>query len=181
MQSGVVGDLVSSSNALQGWEGDVGELSIGDNSQTSNTGGEATDGGQVWCGNAVHVVSVESHRSVYGSQGRNLDAGDVTEGHVGSPDQVGEGNSQLVAIGVDVDGVGDVGDLRVKLLQVVVVVNLQGANGVQVDTAESGQEGVADGDTVGLGERSSERQRWESWKSLPVDGLSAGQGIELEG
>lgn len=173
--------MVCSSNSLQVGEGNVGELAVGDNGQTSDASGEASDGGQVWCGDAIHVVSVESKGSVDSSQGWYTDLGDVSEGHVGSPDQVGEGNLELVTIGVDIDSVGDVGNLGIEGLQVVVVVDLQGANGVQVDAAKGGQESVADGDTIGLGERCSKIQGRESGESFPVDSLDGGQGIELEG
>lgn len=91
IESSVVGNLVCSSNALQSRECDVGKLAVSNNGQTSYTSCEVSNGGQIWCGNAVHVVSVKSEGSVDGCQGRNLNARDVSEGHVGSPDQVGEG------------------------------------------------------------------------------------------
>ncbi len=150
IQSSVVGNLVGTSNSLEERERDVGELAVGNKCQTSDTGGEVTNRGQVWRGDAVHVISVKSERSVDSCQRWDLDARNVTESHVGSPDQVGESNSQQVAIGVNVERIGDVGDLGVELSQVVVVINLESANCVQVDTAESAQEGVANGDAVGL-------------------------------
>lgn len=150
VKSSVVGNLVCTSDALQDREGNVGKLAVSNNGQRSNTGCEATNGGQVWCTEAVHVVSVESKRSVDSGQRRHLDARDISEGHVGSPDQVGESDSQLHAIGIDVNSVGDVGDLGVEGLQVVVVVNSEGADSVQVDTIQVAQEGVTDGDTAGL-------------------------------
>ena len=65
---GVVGNLISTSNALEKREANVGELAIGYKCQTSLASSERTNGGQVGCSNAVHVVSVEAERSVHSCQ-----------------------------------------------------------------------------------------------------------------
>lgn len=181
IKSGVVGNLESTSNSLEHRDGDVGEGWVSNESQSTLSVGSVTDGCQVWCVEAGEVVLVETEGSVNNGQRWNADTGNVTEGHVGGPDQVREANIQALSVGIDVEKSGDITNLSAEGLEAVVVVDVQGVNGVQVDTIEGAQESVGDGNTLGSLNGIGESERWESWKSSPVDGSNLGEVGELKG
>lgn len=102
-KSSVVGDLNSTSNGLEEWHSEVCKLAISNDSQRTCTGSGRSDRGQVRSSNRGQVVSVESESSVDRSQRWNAYGGNVSEGHVGSPEQVGKADIQAVAIGINID------------------------------------------------------------------------------
>lgn len=173
-QLGVVGDQETTSNSLQKGHGDVGQRRVG------NKGNVTSDLGQVGGQNRLHVGSVDTEGGVDNLQGRNAEAGNVADGHVEGPDQVGEGELQVGAVVVDDERLGDVADLGVDLAEVGVVGDLKAVDGGKVDAFEGGESSVSDEDGLGLGETSGEGELLESIEGGPRDGADLGQRWERQ-
>lgn len=180
-ESSVVGNLDSSTDLLEDGDGDVGEGVILINGKTTAANISNTDGGQVWCRNGGQETLNNSQRSSHGVQGWEGDALDLSESQVGGFLKVGELNIQLLAVGINVQKAGDVDNLGAESLQAVVVVDVNGSSGLQVNTIEGAQEGVADLEGLGLGDSGGEGQGGQSWKSNKADASDAGQFGEREG
>ena len=159
--------MVSTSDRLKIWHRNVGQTRVGNKGQTSLKGTAVTNSGQVWCTNRGKVVLVETEGAVDSGQRRNAKSRDVSEGHIGSPDEVGEGNIQELSIGINIERGGDVRNLGAECLQSVVVVDVQGADSLQVDTIKSAQEGVGDQDNAGLGNNSRKGEGRQSRQGIP--------------
>ena len=173
----VVGDLGEKREA------DVGHLLVGDN------GKSLTDGGQVGSRKAFEAVVVQTKRSVEGLEGRHLKFTDETECQVGSPDQVGQSDSELLVVVGECERVGDVAELHRDLVDVAIVGNEDGLYLLDVDALEGAESRVLDVDLVGLGDLGGEANVLEVGKSVPldrfnrlklgeVDGIEAGQAIQ---
>lgn len=175
VKSGVVGDLVTTTHSLEHWHGDVGQIRVG------NKGEGRAGAGQVWCHERGEVVLVESEGSVDRGQGWHHDLRAVAERHVGGPLEVGEIHGQVLSVGLNVEEGRDVANLSADGLEVVVVVDVEGADRGQVDAIEGAELGVGDEhigrrrDTLGEGEG------LESWESGPGDGSNRGQSREGQG
>lgn len=175
---GVVGNLDGTCNGFEEREGDVRKGRVSNQCQATADGsalGDVTDGGQVGSLDALGVGSVESKGAVDGGQRREADGRDVSESGIGGPDQVREADIQVLSVGRDIDELGDVRNLGAEGLETVVVVDVQGANGLQVDAIKGAQERVGDEHRVGLGEGRREGELRESRKRGPLDSLDRGQ------
>lgn len=96
MQSRVVCNLVSTLDSCQDGHRDIGEVSVGNDSQRPSVLLVlATDGGQVRECQAFEIVAVEPKGSVNGGQRWDTEGGHISEGHVGSSLQVGKLDVQL--------------------------------------------------------------------------------------
>lgn len=179
-ESRVVGNLESTTNRLEQRHGDVGEVWVSNESQSTLSVSSVTDGCQVWCTETGEVVLVETEGTVDNGQRWNADSWDVTEGHVGGPDEVREADIQALSVRINVEKGGNIADLSAKGLETVVVVDVQSINSVQVNTIESVQEGVGDGNTACGADRLGEGETGESWKSGPVDDSNGLESVELE-
>lgn len=180
-KSSVVGNLEGTSNCLQLGDGDVDKVWVCDDSESTSSATSVADSGQVWRSEGGEVVLVESQRSVDGSQGRNADSGNVSQGHVGSPDQVGEGDLQQLSIGINVDRIRDIANLSAELGQSEVVVDVQGLGSHQVDAIKTAQEGVGDENICGGGNDSGQSQGRQSLQRVPRDVVDRGERGEREG
>jgi len=129
-QMAVVGNLEGMGHRRQLWHADVGKVRVGNDSKI------ASDGGQVWCGNALDVVTVESQSRVDGRERRHADGANVTESHVVRKDQVGQLEVQVCGVGVHVERTSDIGNLSAEVLEVWVVVDVEHGNSLQVDTIQ---------------------------------------------
>lgn len=119
--------------------------------------------------------------------------GDVGNGHVGNPDQVGHGDLEVQAVGLDVEVVAQVAKLGVELGQTGVVVDVNQGGGLQINTIQAVQTSVANDNALGLCDSGgSERELVESVQRLEADGTNAlqrgerqsrqdGDVLELEG
>jgi len=161
--------LVGTSDGLKTRHRNVGQAGVGDKSQTSLESTGVANSCQVWRVDGCEVILVETEGAIHSGQRRNAERRDVSEGHVGSPDEVGEGNIQELPIGINVERGGDVRNLGAECLQSVVVVDVQGADSLQVDTIESAQESVGDQDIGGFGNNSREGKRRQSRQGRPRD------------
>lgn len=179
-KSRVVGNLESTTNSLEVRDGDVGEGWVSNESQSTLSVCSVTDGCQVWCVETGEVVLVESEGSVDDGQRWNANTWDVTEGHVGSPDKVREADIQALSVGINVEESGNIANLGAEGLEAVVVVDVQGVDGVQVNTIKCAQEGVGNGNTLCAANGVGKGEGWESWKSGPVDGSNLSEGGELK-
>lgn len=184
VKESVVGDLSGTSNRLQHWHVNLSKLGVGDESEGSLSGSEITDRGQLWCSNCGEVVAIESERSIDHSQVRKIDGRNVTEGHVGSPDEIREADLQVSAVGTDDEGFSDVSEISGKETEAVVVADIKGLDGSQVDTIEGAEECVANHNLLGLGDVLGEGENVQSLKCDPVDLLNFlqnghGEGREL--
>jgi hypothetical protein len=172
-ESRVVGDLEGSTDGLQDRDGNVGQVVVGDKGKISS------DTGKVWCVDILHVATVETHGTVDGNEGWDADGRDVSHGHVEGPDQVGELNGKVGAVGVQ--GGGDVANLGADQSEVGVVVDVQGLDGVQVNTVEGVQRSIGDDDGGSLLDTwGTESKTLESIESGPFDVLDRGQEWEGE-
>lgn len=176
LQAGVVDDGQGTTEALEGREGDVGELWVVDEGDITAAGGSHVGGGE-----ALEVVGVEPGGAVDDLERGGRELGDVGDGHVGNPDQVGHGHAQLGTVGLDVQVLGQVLKRRVELGQAAVVVDVHAADRLQVDTIQALQEGVGDGDGVGTADTRAEAQRVEGGQRLPRDGADVGQSGQVKG
>lgn len=145
-QSRVVGNLVGTCDGGEEREGDVGKIGVGNkcNSTSSSSIRLGSDSGQVGCRDALEVVSVESEGTIDNSQRWDADGRSISESSVGSPDQVREADLERLTVGINLEQLGDVGNLSVEFLQTVVVVDVKSGDGLQVDTIEGAQESVGD-------------------------------------
>jgi len=98
----VVGNLGLTGNSLEERHGNVGESGVVDECESSSSWSFlATNRCQVWCSQAVEVVSIESERSVDKGQRWDADRGCVSERSIGGPDKVGEADFQFLSVGVN--------------------------------------------------------------------------------
>lgn len=159
--------MVSTSDRLKTRHRNVGQTRVGNKGQTALKGAAVTNTGQVWCINRGKVVLVETEGAIDSGQRRYAERRDVSEGHVGNPDEVGEGDIQELSIGINVERGGDVRNLGAECLQSVVVVDVQGADSLQIDTIKSAQERVGDQDNAGLGNNSREGEGRQGRQGIP--------------
>lgn len=181
LQRGVVGNLVSASNGLEVGNRDVLERRVGDEGQASKSSSGVSNRGQVWSGKAVEVVLVEDQRSVHGGQRWDANGRNIAESGIVGPHEVRELDLQILTVGCDVEDVRDAANLGAELGETAVVVDVQGANGLQVDTIEGGQEGVLDGYAGGVRDELREGQFTQGGESVPEDGGGRGQVGEGQG
>lgn len=140
--------MVGTGDGGQKREGDVGKIGVG-NKSNSTSGSSirlGSNSGQVGGRDALKVVSVESEGAVDNSQRWDADGRSISESGVGSPDQVREANLERLSVGINLEQLGDVGNLGIEFLQTVVVVDVKSGDGLQVDTIEGAQESVGDED-----------------------------------
>lgn len=176
LQAGVVDNSQGTTKTLERRESDVGERRVVDEGDVTAAGG-----GHVGGHEALEVVGVEPGGTVDHLKRGGRELGDVGDGHVGDPDEVGHGHAQLGTVGLDVQVLGKVLERRVELGQTAVVVDVHGADRLQVNTVQTLQEGVGDGDGLGGADTAGEAQGVESRERLPCDGADASQSRHVEG
>jgi hypothetical protein len=172
---GVVLHRETASNGRKLGEGDVGRLLAADNGQS------ATDIGEVGSLNALEEVAVETEGVVHGRERRNADGGSVGNVDLVGPDKVGKNNRDVTAVGVHVEVVGDVAKLHGDVVEVVVVLDVDGLGHLKVDALEGRQLGVDDAHAVGPLDRVGERQALKTGKTLPLNLTNFAQLGEVQG
>lgn len=175
LQLSVVRDLVSATNRLEHGEGNVGQLSVVVEHE------RRADRGQVRCGQALEEILVETHGSVDGTERRQFDVAAVAESHIVSPLQVGERSRETSAVGLDRQGLADVSKLGLNLSQIRVVVDIEGINGLQVDSVQGRELGVGDQDIGGSRDLGGEAKVLQIRQSIPRDTIHHGEAWESEG
>jgi hypothetical protein len=141
---GVVLDGETTGDGGKLGERDVGGLLVADN------GEGATDVGKVRGLEALEEVAVETEGAVDGGERGEADGGGVGNGDTGGPLKVGEDDGDVASVGVHVQLGANVAKLHGDVVEVVVVLDVQGVDHCEVDTVERVQLGVADADAVGL-------------------------------
>lgn len=185
----VVLDGETTTDLLQLREGDVVEVLVGDDGQVTLVG---TDSGKVGALQRLELVGVETKRTVNGGKRVEGNGGDVAEGHVVGPDQVGEDGRDVTTVGLNVERSGDVTELHGDVVQVVVVGDEDSVDNSKVDTVKGLELSVLDVELAGLVDTSGEGQKLETSKGVPLDGVNLaelGEGqsrknlelVELEG
>jgi len=172
---GVVLHRETASNGGKLGEGDVGRLLAADDRQS------ATNVGEVRSLNALEEVAVKTEGAVHGSERGNADGGGVGNVDPVGPDQVGEHDGDVAAVGVDVEVVADVAELHGDVVQVVVVLDVNGLGDLEVDALKGRQVGVDNADAVGLLDLVGERQTLETGETLPLNLANLGELGEVEG
>ena len=127
LQSSVVGKLKTTTNGLELRHGDVSQILVADESKS------LANEGEVRRGERLKEVGVESHRAIDRGERWDADLGDVAEGHVVGPLKVGEDCAHVAAVGLEDEGVGDVAELHVDVVEVGVVRDGHRVNDLQVD------------------------------------------------
>jgi len=166
---GVVLDGETTTNLLQLREGDVVEVLVGDDGQVTLVG---TDSGKVGALQRLELVGVETERTVDGGERVEGNGGDVAEGHVVGPDQVGEDGRDVTTVGLNVERGGDVTELHGDVVQVVVVGNEDSVDNSKVNTVKSLELSVLDVQLAGLLNTGGEGQKLETSKGVPLDGVN---------
>ena len=156
-------------------EGDVGRLLAADD------GKSATDVGEVRSLDALEEVAVETEGAVHGSERGNADGGGVGNVDPVGPDEVGKNNGDVAAVGVDVEVIADVAELHGDVVEVVVVLDVDGLGNLEVDALKRRQVGVDDADAAGLLDLVGERQTLETGQTLPLDLANLAELGEVEG
>lgn len=176
LQVGVVGNLEASADSGQLWQSDVVELVVADESKRS------TNAGEVWRREVLECVAVEAERTVHGCERWHGHGGQVADGDVVGPLQVGEfGNKVLTVVG-EGHGLSDVSELHVDRVEEAVVGDVDGVGDLEVDTVKGSELGVVNSEHVDfLHTGLREGEALESRQSDPVDGVNLGQSWEAEG
>jgi len=164
----------TASNGRKLGEGDVGSLLAADNGQS------ATDVGEVRSLDALEEVAVETERAVHGGERRDADGGSVGNVNSVGPDKVGKHNRDVAAVGVNVEVIADVAELHGDIVQVVVVLDVDGGGHLKVDALEGGEVGVDDAHAVGSLDLVGERQTLETRQTLPLNLANLAQLREVE-
>jgi len=142
----VVSDGETTTNTLQERQGDVGELSVGDERQI------LADRGEVGADELKNVVTEEAHGAVDLRKRRDGDGRAVAEGHVVGPDHVGEGDIDTGIVGLESKGVANIAELQGDVVEVSVVCNVESINSLQIDTLERAELSVLDVNGGSLGD-----------------------------
>jgi hypothetical protein len=174
LQIGVVGNLVTTVDLLEFGERDAGQawVVIEDKRLSSPS--------QVGAGEALEVVGVETKGAVDRGERRQVDFATVAESHVEGKHEVGEAGRQSMAVGLDVQSLGDIGHLHVDVLQVRVVVHVESLHGLKVDAVKGVELGIANGDIASLSDTVGERELLQGRKSNPVDVIDLGEGRHVQ-
>lgn len=163
IELGVVLDLQTTVDGVEGRHRDVGQLRV------ANKGKSATNQSEVGSAQALEAVLIETQRTRNIGQGRDRDRWAVTERQVLGRLEVGERGLKTVAIARDGQGLRDVGHLHAHGLQQRVVDDGDHGDLLQVDAVERGQEGVLDIDRAGLCDAAGEAELLEVWQRLEVE------------
>jgi hypothetical protein len=164
----VVLDGETTADLLQHGEGDVVKVLVGHDGQITLVG---TNSGKVGALQRLELVGVEAEGAVDGNERVEGNGGDVAEGHVVGPDQVGEDGRDVTTVGLDVERVGDVTELHRNVVEVVVVGNHDSVDNSKVDTVKSLELSVLDVELAGLLDTGGEGQKLETSKGVPLDGV----------
>ena len=172
---GVVLHRETASNGGKLGEGDVGRLLAADNGQS------ATDVGEVRSLDALEEVAVKTEGAVHGSERGNADGRSVGNVDPVGPDQVGKDDGNVAAVGVDIEVITDVAQLHGDVVQVVVVLDVDGLGDLEVDALKGRQVSVDDADAVGLLDLVGERQTLETGQTLPLNLADLAKLGEVQG
>jgi hypothetical protein len=171
---GVVLHRETASNGSKLGEGDVGRL------LAANNGQSATNVGEVRSLDALEEVAVKTEGAVHGCERRNADGGSVGDVDLVGPDKVGKHNRDVAAVGVNVEVITDVAELHGDVVQVVVVLDVDGGGHLKVDALEGSEVSVDDAHAVGGLDLVGERQALETGQTLPLDLANLAQLREVE-
>lgn len=163
LELGVVSDLEATVDLGQLREGDVGELLVGDN------GERATELLELRTFDTLDGVVDEAKRGVDVGQVWQVDVGDIAEGDVVGPDELRERCGDLLGVEGDVKRVGNGLDVDIDLLEILVVVDVEGANLLDVDTLKRVETSVRNNHLLAVSDLLLEVEAGERWKGDPVD------------
>lgn len=175
---GVVLNGETTANLGELGEGDVVKVLVGDDGQVTLVG---TDSGKVGALQRLELVGVEAEGTVDGNERVQGNLGDVAEGHVVGPDQVGEDGRDVATVGLDGQRGGDVAELHRDVVQVVVVGDENGVDNSKVNTVKGLELSVLDVELVGLLNTSGEGEQLETSEGVPLDGVNLGELGERQG
>lgn len=175
---GVVLDGETTTNLLELGHRDVVEVGVGDDGQITLVGANV---GEVGAHQALELVRVETERAVDGDERVQGDLGDVAEGHVVGPDEVGEDGRDIAAVGLNGQRFCDVTKLHLDIVEPVVVGDIDRVDDGKVDTVERLQLGVLDVEHIGLLDTGAEREALKTGKSIPDDRVDHAELREREG
>jgi len=172
----VVGDQETTADGRQLGHRDAGQLGVADERDVTAGRRRQVRGREVG-----EEVGVEAHGPVDRGQRGGVERRHVGDGHVGDPDQVGEADLEVQAVGVDVEVVGQVAQGRRVRHQALVVVDVHGVDRRHVEAVERAQEGVGDDDALGrLDALGAEVERVEEVERLEADAAAARQAGEAQ-
>lgn len=174
----VVGNLETTANLGKNGERDVGQLGVGDN------GKRAANVLKLGARNRLHGVVGEGKSRVDGSHVGQSHRGDVTEGNVVGPGEVREGDNNVRASGRELENVGNIVEVKVELGEVLVVVDVEGLNGLEGDSVKGGDGGIRNDEGLGAGDSSIELECVEVVERDEGDVASRfelGEGDNVEG
>lgn len=174
--SSVVDESQTTTNVGKFSESQVGEIGVVDEGDVTRR-----SLGHVGERHSGEVVGVETSRAVDNLQRRSREGGNVGNRQVGGPDELVQGNRKLLTVGLERQVLGQVLEVKVNSRQTVVVVDVHGADRLQVNAVQALQESVGDGDTVCLVHTSSKGESVESGQRSPVNSANIGQRRHAQG
>lgn len=183
-----------------GEEGNTVEGSVVGNEQTTADIGELGEGhvlegsianerditllgvGEVGGAEGLEEVGVEAGRTVDDLKRRDRKLGHVGDGHIGSPDKVGELDieTDTNAVGLDDESVADAAELGRVLLQAAVVVDVEDVDRGELNAVEGLEHRVANGDRLGAREGAESNGAQEA-ERLPLKRVDGGEAAEIDG
>ena len=165
LELSVVGDEQTAAELSEDREGQVGQSTVANERDVALLGV-----GQVGGDEGLKEVRIEASRAVDDPQRGDVEGGDVGNSEFVGPDQVGQLDleTETNAVGGDLKSASDGLQGADEAGQALVVVDVEGADGGDVDHVDAGGESIADGDLVGLGE------------GTQGDGVQGGQRLEGE-
>lgn len=132
----VVGQLEGAADGLKFISGDIGELDI------AVEGEGLSNFSQLWEGDWLESIVDEGHSLVDIWKLRERDRSGITDGNIPSPHKVRESNNDILAVKFDRESVGDIRESNSNILKLLVVVDVEGLGGFQVDTIETAKLGI---------------------------------------
>jgi len=175
-KASVVGNDEATTNLGQSGEGEVLELGVADNGQSA-----LLERGQVREGERSEVVGAKAERAVDSRERGGAEGGDVRDGHVGSPLEVGQGHLHLETVGINDDLVADGLNVGVEGDNLLVVVQVQERKVVDIDSVEVLDSSVGNKNAGGLSDtRRTEGGTSEESEGHPFNLVDTGQTLEVE-
>lgn len=176
LERGVVGNQETSTNNCQGGEIDLTKFGVSDEGDIA-----VLSVGKVGGGKLLEVVEVETSRAVDSGEPGHIQGGHVGDFHVGSPLQVRHRESHILVICRDLEGLGNGANGSGEIAQAAVVVDIKGPDLLHVDTSQTGQEGIGDGNRLGFGDtRGPDRKGGQRRQGLEKNRVDSAQGRKSE-
>lgn len=157
------------------WEGGFAEFWAVGESQSS------TSGRQIGRREGFHGVGVETHVAGNVSQRWHVNSADVSEGHIGGAQKIGEADLQVHGVCREEQLVGNILQVvDIDSAEIWVVVDIENPNMLELNTTRRVELGIGDENVGCLLNTLGEVETLQRRQADPVDLIDACEGIELK-